>query len=640
MRKKPAVETASLDELNIIRRTYQRSLPEPWRRTIRKKLKGLRKASSKKRNHRSTKNASQKDPIPGMIAEAKRLLADWQLEACSSLLEKALEIEPDHRRALQLYSTVLGHLGKKEESLATANKIIELYPVDVPGRRQLKALGVKPLQASRGVAVDVLRSQGFTAYGCLDCAAYLYDAELFEEAIEFCDIGLSVVATSKIKKESLTRARSELRLKKAMAFEAKNDIERAESLYRELLSMPNIGKKAAEGLARCHLEEGRAEQAELLLEAAGNSGPGKFSILMLEALQAQGKLLESYMLYRNRPVSYALSNLRKNHASSLEINLCDPGNVNKSILLISEGGPGDEIRFSTIYRDLASHFSHTIVTCDPRLESIMKRSFPEISFSAVPRLRREYVVGAGDRKNLPSSHLFHCVSDLLLDELCTVDITCSVLDSLADIRPDLAAFENTISCLRPLNSLRGHWANSLSVSGKMKVGLTWRSMLLSVARNRHYLTVDELQPLKELSNCEFWILQPGVTQEEITKLSEFIDIRVPEGLDLVDDFEGQIALASCLDYVISPFTTTGELAGACGVPTILLSTTRNTQWRRKADGGDIWHPSAKIVTCRDTNSKQKAVEEAVRIIRENQSADCLDKHDGYRCYQTGHEVTA
>jgi hypothetical protein len=120
-------------------------------------------------------------------------------------------------------------------------------------------------------------------------------------------------------------------------------------------------------------------------------------------------------------------------------------------------------------------------------------------------------------------------------------------------------------------------------------------MLQSVARDRHYLTVKDLAPLAGV-DADFWLFQAGATQEEIDYLRSFLTLHVPEDLDLVNDLEGQLALAANLDYVISPFATAGELAGAVGTPTFLVSTTNSTTWRRNPDGSDIWHAKTQIVT--------------------------------------------
>lgn len=127
-----------------------------------------------------------------------------------------------------------------------------------------------------------------------------------------------------------------------------------------------------------------------------------------------------------------------------------------------------------------------------------------------------------------------------------------------------------------------------------QIGLAWRSMLQSVARDRHYLQATDLDRLADV-DADFWILQPKASTEELDHLARHLSLRIPEGLDLVDDLEGQLAIVSMLDCVVSPFTTTAELGGAAGTPTLMLSTLYSTRWR-DAGERDIWHPAARVVS--------------------------------------------
>jgi len=586
--------SAAMDGL---RQFFRFPFPGPFRHLIRKTVRAIK---------------SRK--VRGLIAEAKQQFADWQLDACLITVERVLRIVPTHKRALQLHATVLGHLGRVEEALEVAHRTIELYPADVPSRHRIRALGGQVPLASREAAVDCARKHGFNPAACVDCAYYLYDAELFADAVELCQLGLAA-ASKALESNHLTKAVSELKLQMAMALEADGDFERASQLFRELVPERHTGHSAAAGLARCLLHSSQPQQGELALRAsnAGQLDPGRFVALSVALLQAQWKIKESYELYRMRPLSLAMAKAFGMPSRPEELNLLDPVNQRKKILVVSEGGPGDELRFSTLYGDLCNAAGHLTITCDPRLESAMHRNFPEVAFVPVPRFRREYLGDTSDRRSLPDALLYPCLSDNVLELGRAAGLTCSIVDTLADLRPDADAFLTSPSHLKPRPDLREKWRACLASSGKRKIGIAWRSILKSAARNRHYLAVDHLRPLECLADCEFWLLQPGATEEEIAALREFVDLRIPEDLDLLDDFEGQIALVSCLDAVISPFTTTGELGGVCGRPTILVSTSANTRWRRRDDGTDIWHSSAKVVIA-DARGKIGAIEDAVAIL--------------------------
>ncbi|NIC04159.1 tetratricopeptide repeat protein [Billgrantia bachuensis] len=596
-----------VEEIGMIRQMYRCSLPEQVRIEIRRKIRKFKKVLGQP-------TPKKVDPIPGMLAEAKRLLSAWQLEASLSLVEGILELDSENRRALQLKGVLLGNLGKLKESLSVTLSTLEKYPLDVPSLKQLRALGYKPKEASRITAIAYARNYNYDPVICLECAEYLYDAELFAESVELCEVGLAAISALKYTAK-LALVAGQLKIEKAKALEADGKLKDAEDLYCSLLVEPAVGRSAVVGLARCLLEYGKSDRAESLLEAIGKKAT-VFSSLMLDVLQAQGRLRDSYLLYRKRPVSRAMAKAFSMPHPPEELNICDSANKFKKALILLEGGPGDEIRFSTLYNDIADKFLKVTMTCDPRLESVMSRSFPHISFIPVPRRRREFVENMLDRTKIPDAVLFQCVTDNVLEESSKYEVVCSILDTLADVRPNFDSFPTSKNSLQPCEALVSYWSEQLEPTKKVRIGLAWRSMLQTVARNKHYFTVNQLVSLKDIPNCEFWLLQPGVTEGEIAFLRQHIDIHVPKDLDLVDDFENQLALISCLDYVISPFTTTGELAAACGVPVLLTSTSRNTTWRRQKSGYDIWHSNATIISIPEESSKQKVVEETVHYLNE------------------------
>jgi hypothetical protein len=210
-----------------------------------------------------------------------------------------------------------------------------------------------------------------------------------------------------------------------------------------------------------------------------------------------------------------------------------------------------------------------------------------------------------------------------------VDLVCSVLDTLADLRPNRESFRKTKRPpLEPHPELRKYWAAKTKASGRTNIGLSWRSMLQSVARNRHYLTAEDLAPLADV-DADFWLFQPKATPEEIEHLRSFLTLHIPDDFDLVNDFEGQLALAANMDCVISPFATTGELAGAVGTPTILISTTKSTTWRRNPDGSDIWHDKSQIVwgdPVHDRLSAMQAIADMLARSRKKAKATSLRRN--------------
>jgi hypothetical protein len=86
--------------------------------------------------------------------------------------------------------------------------------------------------------------------------------------------------------------------------------------------------------------------------------------------------------------------------------------------VIAQDGPGDEISMSATYPQLLAVSERVIATCDPRLASLLRRSFPDVEFvptyrqpsrpalgflaPTVRRVRRQHVRPALGRSGEPS----------------------------------------------------------------------------------------------------------------------------------------------------------------------------------------------------------------------------------------------
>ena len=59
----------------------------------------------------------------------------------------------------------------------------------------------------------------------------------------------------------------------------------------------------------------------------------------------------------------------------------------KTILVVGEQEPVDELMFASCYGDLIERAAQCVIACDPRLESLFRRSFPSARVFAVVRGR-------------------------------------------------------------------------------------------------------------------------------------------------------------------------------------------------------------------------------------------------------------
>lgn len=368
----------------------------------------------------------------------------------------------------------------------------------------------------------------------------------------------------------------------AHALENAGQFEQALGLYS--------GPKAYQGRGRCLFELGRVEEA-----AAEFRAGSFFEKDLLPILYALEHIEAANRMYRFRAtselVAVAFGQLvRPSH-------LCIKRDTkHKTGLLIADGGPGDEVRCAAFYREVAAHFDKLTITCDPRLQSILSRSMPDINFVPVRRYRHEELATAdlADRQNVTPR-----LRTILNDEALTLraDISCTVLDAFGEFRQKRSDFLTGRPHLSAEQSL-AHKSASFITRARPQIGLAWRSMRLVGNRGRHYLAVEDLTPLASV-DADFWLLQINATEEEKDFIRRHVTLREMPELDLKDDFEGQAALISSLDAVISPLTTTAELSGSLGVKTLIAAPHRSVWWRKNEDGSDVWYRNSRIFTGAD-----------------------------------------
>ena len=70
----------------------------------------------------------------------------------------------------------------------------------------------------------------------------------------------------------------------------------------------------------------------------------------------------------------------------------------------------------------------------------------------------------------------------------------------------------------------------------------------------------------------------------------------PPGLDLKNHIDDLAALCCALDLVVSVSNATGQLAGACGAPTVMLCVP--AAWPRLGQEAYPWHPTIRPVAPR------------------------------------------
>lgn len=271
------------------------------------------------------------------------------------------------------------------------------------------------------------------------------------------------------------------------------------------------------------------------------------------------------------------------------------------LLIGMRGGPGDEVRIATICfpKLLEAPGLRLTLACDPRLTTLLRRTFPEVTFIPVHSPHRRLRRAKADHElisrtwSTPSQRSLEM--SMAYDQVAENDLVCH-----SDRVTQTVFFEGKLSAGTPLRQrslvvdetraaeMRAFLA---TLPAGLRVGLCWRGSYVNRYRQRGFLDAAQVAPLLGVAGAQFVNLQVALTDEERAVLGPRL-VTHPS-LDLFDDFEGTAALLAGLDLVISVGVTMRDLAGALGGPVWSITAFPGAAdlWRRTPDGSDILQPS-------------------------------------------------
>lgn len=521
------------------------------------------------------------------LRAARSSLGRWELLDALLYVNRSIGLLPKNAEAQQLHSFVLEVMGYHDAARSAILASRKLDRLNVRTLRMVRKYGLEIDEPAAIKDVQALvAARKWTAKAVNDGRLCLIELGARTEALELIDTALEQGAFPDETAYALLRGDTLYRLG------------RFEEALAQVAPVVDGRQSHAEALnirSMSAFEMGDFEAAEAdavaAIKARSKPGPRGFNNVLFHTRFDRGRCREAFEEHHHRPFTRAL----KEDIKGNYIQAFDDLKRASSIVVVADYGVGDEIRFASIYPDLAEHFPGATVTCDPRLQTIFSRSFPKLKFLSVERWREEVVVRNPDsRAGVPSQRLTAHISRAALDAIEEADAFTSIFDLLAALRPTPNAFGKRGSYLVANPERVIHWRRRVaaaSTRGLPNLALSWRSLLVGHSRNMHYLDVSDMKPLADVQ-AKWWLFQPGYDEAEFSELRASLgNTSLIDGLDLVDDFEDQAALLCCLDGVVTPGTTLGELAGALGVPTLMFGRTHGARSRLRADGTDLWHPA-------------------------------------------------
>lgn len=244
----------------------------------------------------------------------------------------------------------------------------------------------------------------------------------------------------------------------------------------------------------------------------------------------------------------------------------------KTILITTEQGIGDEIMFSSCIPDIFKQKpKKVIVECDKRISNLFKTSFKSIH--CVNRKNRSLEEWKGVANN--------------------IDYQISIGSLPHFFRQDLSQFPSRKSFLLPNKHLVGKWKKRYNLLGNgLKIGISWLGGISDIQRSIALNNWTKILKLK----AHFINLQYGDCGDEIKQLKKQYNIHINDwdDSDPLSDLDNFAAQISELDLVISVDNSTVHFSGALGVPTwVMLPLTSNYRWMLKRDDTP-WYPTLKL----------------------------------------------
>ena len=226
----------------------------------------------------------------------------------------------------------------------------------------------------------------------------------------------------------------------------------------------------------------------------------------------------------------------------------------KRLLIVGEQGIADEMVFGTCIGDAIEAVGpggQVYVAVEPRLIGLFQRAFPAAVVGGHKAVKLEgritrYVPFAEELEG-------------------GVDTWIPMASLLAVYRPSIDAFPERRGYLVPEADKVAHWRAELEKLGPgFKVGLHWKSLVLSGSRARYFSSFERWAPVLTTPGAVMVNLQCGDVSEDLAAAEAAgVSIWTPP-IDLRNDLEDVAALSAALDLVIGPGIAGTNLAAAVG----------------------------------------------------------------------------
>ena len=225
--------------------------------------------------------------------------------------------------------------------------------------------------------------------------------------------------------------------------------------------------------------------------------------------------------------------------------------THKTVLVWGEQGPQDMTVWSSALKYINARSEHCILECPDKLVSLFRRSFPELEVRS-------------ENETEDKEFHFHLPMGSLYDRF----------------HNQISNRQITEPYLRTDNVRVQYWRDRLNeLGGKIFIGISWKSPLITPARMPNYTDILEWEPVLAIPNLTFINLQSTDFDNDLQTVYDQFGIKVHnfDDLDHYDNLDEVGALCRALDMCITVSTAVGAIAAGVGTPT-KVATWRQSPW--------------------------------------------------------------
>lgn len=255
------------------------------------------------------------------------------------------------------------------------------------------------------------------------------------------------------------------------------------------------------------------------------------------------------------------------------------GEKGKTVVVYGEQGLGDEIFYGSCIPDIVND-CNVIIDCDPRLEGLFKRSFPDAHVYGTRRKAAPWL----------AHHEW--------------DARCAMADLPYFYRKKKEDFHGTpFLKADPVRS--SMWKDRFA--GRKKIGISFRGGNKYTNRVGRTIPLECFNPLRKYGDL--------VSLEYSEYDYKDMPIEVYEWATCSDDYDNTAALISQLDCVVTTCTSVVHLAGALGIPCYVL---RNKYYSWRYANDMPWYDSVHVIHC--DGDWDTGIEQVIQMINERKAA--------------------